>query len=233
MPAKILFRENITSEVIRLYVDEFFNCCQIARNLHLKPHQVTTILKRNEIAIEKIEKKSNRKYRNLTDSTKDKISKSLLGKPSGRLGKSMSLRHKYNNIKSQLRMPTLKLEQYSNYDKLRFIFQWICPLRTSKTNDENYDYGQSYIEKFIEKFYNDEYFNELYDSWVNTNNNKLIRPTIDHIIPRARGGTNHLDNLQILSWFENRAKGDMTEEEWKLFKINHNITCDLFRLSDK
>lgn len=43
---------------------------------------------------------------------------------------------------------------------------------------------------------------------------------IDHIIPKAKGGTNSLDNLQFLSWFENRCKNDMSQEEWKVLKSN-------------
>ena len=38
-------------------------------------------------------------------------------------------------------------------------------------------------------------------------------PSLDHIIPISRGGSWELDNLQIISWFENRAKCDMTQQE--------------------
>jgi len=34
------------------------------------------------------------------------------------------------------------------------------------------------------------------------------RPTFDHVIPRAQGGTDELDNLQLVHFACNRAKGD-------------------------
>ncbi len=36
----------------------------------------------------------------------------------------------------------------------------------------------------------------------------------------GKGGTNSLDNLQFLSWFENRCKNDMRQEEWDVLKSN-------------
>jgi hypothetical protein len=37
---------------------------------------------------------------------------------------------------------------------------------------------------------------------------------------RAKGGTNDIENLQFLSWFENRCKNDMTQTEWNNLKLN-------------
>lgn len=31
---------------------------------------------------------------------------------------------------------------------------------------------------------------------------------------------NELSNLQILTWFENKSKRDMTQEEWEVVKSN-------------
>ena len=39
-------------------------------------------------------------------------------------------------------------------------------------------------------------------------------------MPKAKGGTNDLENLQFLSWFENRCKNDMTQKEWNILKSN-------------
>ena len=36
--------------------------------------------------------------------------------------------------------------------------------------------------------------------------------TVDHVIPRSRGGTDHLDNLQLLCGACNSVKGDRTQE---------------------
>lgn len=38
--------------------------------------------------------------------------------------------------------------------------------------------------------------------------------SIDHIIPRSKGGTDTIDNLQWVTWTVNRSKNDMTHEEF-------------------
>lgn len=50
--------------------------------------------------------------------------------------------------------------------------------------------------------------------------NLTKKPSLDHIVPKAKGGTNDLENLQFLSWFENRCKNDMTQDEWNILKSN-------------
>lgn len=40
------------------------------------------------------------------------------------------------------------------------------------------------------------------------------------IIATSVGGTNCLDNLQFLSWFENRCKNNMSQIEWDNIKDN-------------
>lgn len=46
------------------------------------------------------------------------------------------------------------------------------------------------------------------------------KPSIDHIIPKAKGRTNAIENLQFLTWFENRCKNDMSQENWNNLKSN-------------
>ena len=48
-----------------------------------------------------------------------------------------------------------------------------------------------------------------------------MKPSVDHIKPSSIGGTYDLDNLQFLTWFENRAKNDMSMDEW--IDIKNNI----------
>ena len=56
----------------------------------------------------------------------------------------------------------------------------------------------------------------------------LAKPSIDHIIPKSRGGTNDLNNIQFLTVFENLAKRDMTMQEWEEFKLKTNTHSQYF-----
>jgi hypothetical protein len=44
----------------------------------------------------------------------------------------------------------------------------------------------------------------------------------------CNGGGWSLDNLCFLTWFENRAKADMSADEWAAFRRQTNTTSDLF-----
>ena len=62
-------------------------------------------------------------------------------------------------------------------------------------------------------------FNELYLKWIETND-KWIKPSLDHIKAKATGGDLMIDNLQFISWLENRTKIDIEQEKWKEIKKN-------------
>ena len=66
---------------------------------------------------------------------------------------------------------------------------------------------------FVEKFYEDKEFIRRFEIYSETKN-KWDLPSLDHIIPLSKGGTWDLENLRIISWFENRAKCDLTIEEF-------------------
>jgi hypothetical protein len=76
-------------------------------------------------------------------------------------------------------------------------------------------------KQFIEKFYNDEKFNALFKKWLVTKD-KWIKPSLDHIKAKCNGGTLLLDNLQFVSWLENRAKVNIDQAEWELMKTRIN-----------
>lgn len=77
-----------------------------------------------------------------------------------------------------------------------------------------------YIQ-FIERFYADNKFNELYYKWIETGD-KWIKPSLDHIEAKCNGGSLLIDNLQFISWLENRAKVDIDQELWNRMKQNIN-----------
>ena len=46
---------------------------------------------------------------------------------------------------------------------------------------------------------------------------------VDHILPRAKGGTDHPDNLQLLCSGCNRSKGSRTMAEWRAAQGSRSI----------
>jgi 5-methylcytosine-specific restriction endonuclease McrA len=47
---------------------------------------------------------------------------------------------------------------------------------------------------------------------------KMHDITLDHIIPRAQGGQDLIDNLQLACYRHNQAKRDMSQEEFDFFQ---------------
>jgi len=53
--------------------------------------------------------------------------------------------------------------------------------------------------------------------WIETGD-KWIKPSLDHIKAKSQKGSLLVDNLQFISWLENRAKIDIEQEEWNKIK---------------
>lgn len=123
---------------------------------------------------------------------------------------------KYNNMIAHLRWDIkLKwIKKFDDFEKLKFLNRAIA------NRDGRYNFTKTEYEKYIERFYKDEQFNKIYNKWIGNKNDKYLKPSIDHIVPRSKGGNNKLDNLQFLTWFENRCKNDMAQDEWSTFKKN-------------
>lgn len=101
-------------------------------------------------------------------------------------------------------------------------------------NTDRY-YTECPLEEYlnaINYFYNDKQFNSIYTFWKNQERMNTYydwaKPSLDHIKPKSKGGTNKLDNLQILTVFENLCKRDMTQEEWISFKKETNTNSNYF-----
>jgi len=111
------------------------------------------------------------------------------------------------------------LSKFTDTVKLKLMHKMIenkGPLKTPPITTT-----QQYI-RFVEHFYDDLQFNSVYLKWIKSGKKHYKRPSIDHIIPKSRGGENRISNYQILPWFENKAKGTMTQDEW--IEIKNNIT---------
>lgn len=123
---------------------------------------------------------------------------------------------KYNNMLTHLRF-NVKLDwlkKFKDFDKLKLLNEVIT------NRDKRFNESTEWYINYIEKFYYDSQFNNVYQRWLESEKEQYMKPSIDHIYPKAKGGTNDLNNLQFLTWFENRCKNDMTQEQWENLKTN-------------
>ena len=126
------------------------------------------------------------------------------------------IRRKYNNMATHLRFSVSVewLMQFEDFSKMKLLNNVI----TNRSG--RWEVSTEWYESYIEKFYNDVQFNLIYTAWLDSGKQPYKKPSLDHITPRAKGGTNCIDNLQFLSWFENRCKNDMTQGDWDALKAN-------------
>jgi hypothetical protein len=122
----------------------------------------------------------------------------------------------YNNMATHLRFDVSYqwLMQFKDFKKLKLLNDVITD------RNGRWEVDTEWYKEYLLKFYSDKQFNSIYHKWCLSGYVKYKKPSIDHIIPKAKGGTNDLENLQFLSWFENRCKNDMTQSEWDILKSN-------------
>ena len=206
-------------KIKQMYVKEQMSLREIATILGTNHKLISRIIKREGIDITKRNKR-----RVFTDEHRKKISEATKGRVGAWFGKKMPEEVNRKNMVAKLSRPSVTLEilnKYEDFERLKFLNGVIARHRKEFQSDEKYI-------SYLDKFYYDKTFNTLYDNWINSGKNKWYMPSIDHINPKSKGGLCDLDNIQFLTWFENRAKAEMSQQEWDIFKKKTNTKSDLF-----
>ena len=188
------------------------------------------------VALELVERenkqipKSRRKWRCLCDCGNETIVEQRLLTTKTHGIKSCGCIREKAHLLATSKCPWLTMEylwSFEDWDKFAFLHKSLVKLIKFDLLTEEY------YKEFINKFYNQEQFNYIYNKWkteekISRTFYDQYKPSIDHICPKSKGGTDALDNLQFLTVFENLCKRDMTSEEWTEFKKENHINGDIF-----
>ena len=121
-------------------------------------------------------------------------------------------------------------KQFKNKDKIKMLNSFVR-YDTKRPGRMPPNSNQWYMS-YIEHFYYDRDFNNLYTNYKLAQEEgeseemlKLMRPSLDHITPIANGGTWDIENLEMLTFYENYCK--YTIQNWD--KIKFDLVKKLFR----
>lgn len=206
------------NKIVEMYQYGGYTLRHLADLFNTNHHMVKRILIRNNVKITR-----RNTLKEFSEEHRRKISESSKGRLGYWKGKTMTEESVRKNMINHMKFEiTLKdIEIYQDFEKLKFLTGGIS------RNIKHFNTKEKYLA-YIERFYNDHIFNKLYQLWLNNDKNKWYMPTLDHKQSRFNGGNWELENLQFLTWFENRAKAEMNMEEWEQFKKATNTQSDLF-----
>lgn len=209
---------DIINDCVKEYSETNISIPELSKKFNVSYGNLKYALKRHGCIIEK--RGNGHLGLTRTAETKLNISTSKIGKPNFlKRGLKYSAKQRLHIISGMLNFSDDLSEFESDVD--RFLLLKALAIRSISNKNI------TEILKFIRYFFIDDQFNKVYDNWKKTQLT-LAKPSIDHIIPISRGGSSDLSNFQILTWFENRTKNNMTEEEWSDFKKRTNTQSDLF-----
>lgn len=204
-------------EICRLYTEDGYTLRRIAAQFKTNHHMIARILTRHGIQITR----KGRKMAPFTPEHRRRISEGGKGRVPWSKGQKMTEAFRRANMKGRL-YTNIDLDAYPDYDRLFFLTSVLSKRR------QHIGYDDTVRKPFLDKFYFDAQFNAIYDAWIASGKNRWYLPTLDHKVSQSNGGSWYLDNLQFLTWFENRAKADMNEDVWLRFCEATNTKSDLF-----
>jgi len=198
------------SKILSAYKPYETTLREVARMCGTDHHTVKRVLGRNGVVIVKGRRGP------FTEDHRRKISEATKGRAGVNKGKKASRTQLIANMAAHIRFDVSQnwLNNFDDVEKLKLLNS--CVTRRG----DRFNVNTLWYMEYIEKFYSDYQFNMLYQNWLESGCCKWKRPTVDHIISRAKGGGNEVENLQFLTWLENRAKCDMSQEEWLEVKLN-------------
>lgn len=109
------------------------------------------------------------------------------------------------------------LLSFDNPEKLILLLRYVK--NGDKVIGHNFECKEYYIQ-FINHFYYDAQFNKVYKHWVNCGRDNRLKPSLDHIVPKSKGGSYRLNNLRFITQIENYCKGWLSMPEWEEVKNN-------------
>lgn len=197
-------------KILKAYIPHQTTLREVARKCGTDHHKVKRVLEKHGIIIVRGKKKFSKEHRAA-------ISNACKGRETWSAGKRMSKQSLYKNMAAHIRFDVSFrwLEKFPDIEKLKVLNRCVTN-RSGRWKDMTTDEYKHYIEKF----YYDIQFNKIYQRWIESGKQKYLKPSVDHIVPKSSGGSNKIDNLQFLTWFENRCKNDMTQEAWNKMKEN-------------
>jgi len=198
--------------VIELYTKQRLSLRAIAKKVDSNHHRIKRILIRNGIKLNH----SNRKRPEFSKERRENMSRAMAGRASPMKGKKQKRTTLYKNMQTHLKynISFEWLSCFEDIEKLKFLNRAISRKR------DNVGFTSDTYIAYIEKFYHDGRFNTIYNKWF-IKKCKWLKPSLDHIKPKSQGGKiNDINNMQFVTWLENRAKIDMSQEEWDNIKEN-------------
>ena len=191
--------------IINYYKTGRFSMKTLGSMYHTSHHRIRDILIENGIEILS-------KFRNIN---KENIDYKIMYRTSIRsyAYDKISL---YKNMKAHLRFDVSLewLMQFDDIDKIKVLNKAISDRKGRWGNDSEW------YKSYIEKFYYDDKYNKIYNAYIESGFDDYLRPSLDHIVPKSAKGTNDINNLRFVTWFENRAKNNMSLERWEYIKAN-------------